>query len=159
MGDLGKIRSKSSRISSVWIRLGDLCSDLPDVSHFHFRGLVTHAENDFLQLASEVGLRRVWSARDPFSISIFQKGLRIRSETSPRRYIGIGALTGILALMFYSPGGKKSSNSCQCIALHPFMGVDHHTVSSEAQRQSDSNKKSARGNRWTLKMRLRKWMP
>jgi len=82
--------------------LGTFAQIFPMYRTFHFRGLVTHAENDFLQLASEVGLVGFGLLAILFLFLFFKRGLRIRSETSPQRYIGIGALTGILALMFYS---------------------------------------------------------
>jgi O-antigen ligase len=82
--------------------LGTFAQIFPMYRTFHFRGLVTHAENDFLQLASEVGLVGLGLLAILFLFLFFKRGLRIRSETSPQRYIGIGALTGILALMCYS---------------------------------------------------------
>jgi O-antigen ligase len=82
--------------------LGTFSQIFPMYRTFHFRGLVTHAENDFLQLASEVGLVGFGLLAILFLFLFFKGGLRIRSETSPQRYIGRGALTGILALMFYS---------------------------------------------------------
>jgi O-antigen ligase len=82
--------------------LGTFAQIFPMYRSFYFRGLVTHAENDFLQLASEVGLVGFCLLAMLF-LFLFLKGRRrIRSETSPQRHIGRGALTGILALMFYS---------------------------------------------------------
>jgi O-antigen ligase len=71
---------------------------------FHIWRLVTHAENDFLQLVSEVGLLGVTPLLILF-IYLFSRavsGIRSLSRENPQRYIGIGALVGILALMFHS---------------------------------------------------------
>jgi len=82
--------------------LGTFSQIFPMYRSFYFRGLVTHAENDFLELASEVGLVGFGLLAILFLFLFFKGSIRIRSETSPQRYIGKGALTGILALMFYS---------------------------------------------------------
>jgi O-antigen ligase len=82
--------------------LGTFAQIFPMYRTFYFRGLVTHAENDFLQLASEVGLVGFGLLAILFLFLFFKVGRSIRSDISPQRYIGRGALTGILALMFYS---------------------------------------------------------
>jgi O-antigen ligase len=71
---------------------------------FHITGLVTHAENDYLQLASEVGLLGIGLLLVTFLFILFKGVSRIRSMSyeNPKRYIGIGGLVGILALMFHS---------------------------------------------------------
>jgi len=84
--------------------LGTFSQIFPMYKSFHMRRLVTHAENDFLQLASEVGLIGFGVLFILF-IFIFVKavsGLRSMSITDSGRYIGIGGLVGILALMFDS---------------------------------------------------------
>jgi O-antigen ligase len=71
---------------------------------FHIVGLHTHAENDFLQLASEVGLLGAGLLFVLF-VSLFYKatmGIRSLTYREPKKYIGIGCLIGILALMFHS---------------------------------------------------------
>jgi len=71
---------------------------------FHIVGLDIQAENDFLQLASEVGLLGVGPLLVLF-LFLFSKaasGIRSLSHLEPQRYIGIGGLVGILALMFHS---------------------------------------------------------
>ena len=71
---------------------------------FHIVGLHTHAENDFLQLASEVGLLGAGLLFVLF-VSLFYKattGIRLLTYREPKKYIGIGCLIGILALMFHS---------------------------------------------------------
>jgi O-antigen ligase len=71
---------------------------------FHIVGLITHAENDFLQLASEVGLFGAGLLLILFLFLFFATVLGIRSHSHgrPQRYIGIGGLVGVLALMFHS---------------------------------------------------------
>jgi O-antigen ligase len=84
--------------------LGTFSQIFPMFRSFHIRNLVTHAENDFLQLASEVGLIGLGVLFILF-IFLFLKaasGIRSMSTTDSRRYIGIGGLVGILALMFHS---------------------------------------------------------
>ena len=84
--------------------LGTFAQVFPAYRSFHVEGFVSHAENDLLQLVSEVGVLGVallmvtilflfWTA---FS------GIRKLSPEDPRRYIGIGGLVGILALIFHS---------------------------------------------------------
>ena len=71
---------------------------------FHVVGLHTHAENDFLQLASEVGVVGVGLLLVLFLFLFYKAASGIRSlrHGEPQRYIGIGGLVGILALMFHS---------------------------------------------------------
>jgi O-antigen ligase len=71
---------------------------------FHIRNLVTHAENDFLQLASEVGLIGIGILFVLFVLLFFKaiSGIRSFSDSESQRYIKIGGLVGILALMFHS---------------------------------------------------------
>jgi O-antigen ligase len=84
--------------------LGTFIQLFPMVRSFHIQGLVTHAENDFLQLASEVGLLGIGLLFVTFLFFFFRGVSRIRSmsDREPGRYIGIGGLVGILALMFHS---------------------------------------------------------
>ncbi len=70
----------------------------------HIVGLDIQAENDFLQLAAEIGLIGMIPLLVLF-FSLFFKaasGIRSLSHGDPQRYIGIGGLVGILALMFHS---------------------------------------------------------
>ena len=71
---------------------------------FHVVGLHTHAENDFLQLASEVGVVGVGVLFVLFMFLFYKgvAGIRSLRHGEPQRYIGIGGLVGILALMFHS---------------------------------------------------------
>jgi len=84
--------------------LGTFTQVFPMYRSFPIRGLVTHAENDFLQLASETGLLGFGLLLALFIILFFKAASRIRSFSpgEPRRYIAIGGLVGILALMFHS---------------------------------------------------------
>jgi O-antigen ligase len=102
----------------IWANTFDIIKDFPALGSglgtfgmifpmyrsFHMRRLVTHAENDFLQLASEVGLVGIGLLLILF-IFLFIKGvsgIRSLSHSESQRYIGIGGLVGILALMFHS---------------------------------------------------------
>jgi len=84
--------------------LGTFFHVFPMYRSFHIRGLVTHAENDFLQLLSEVGLIGIGLLLFVFAFLFFRVVLAIRSFHSgdSKKYIGIGGLVGILALMFHS---------------------------------------------------------
>jgi len=84
--------------------LGTFAQVFPMYRSFHIRGTVTHAENDFLQLASEVGLVGSALLLILFLILFIKavSGIRSFSSRDPERFIGIGALVGILALMFHS---------------------------------------------------------
>ena len=84
--------------------LGTFTQVFPMHRSFHIRGLVTHAENDFLQLVSEVGIIGFGLVCALFLILIVRAVLDIRSlsPTEPQRYLGIGGLVGILALMCHS---------------------------------------------------------
>ena len=84
--------------------LGTFSQVFPRYRTFHVMGLATHAENDFLQLASEAGLAGMGLLLILF-VSFFYKalsGIRSISLGDPGRYIGIGGLVGILALMLHS---------------------------------------------------------
>ena len=84
--------------------LGTFIQIFPMYRSFYITGLVTHAENDFLQLASEVGLLGIGLLLVTFLFIFFKGVSRIHSMSyeDPKRYIGIGGLVGILALMFHS---------------------------------------------------------
>jgi O-antigen ligase len=84
--------------------LGTFSQIFPMYKSFHIRRFVSHAENDFLQLASEVGLIGLGILFILFVFFFFKAvwGIRSMSLTDSRRYIGIGGLVGTLALMFHS---------------------------------------------------------
>jgi O-antigen ligase len=84
--------------------LGTFMYVFPVYRSFYIRGLVTHAENDFLQLLSEVGLIGVGLLFLVFVFLFFRAILAIRSfhSSDSNKYIAIGGLVGILALMFHS---------------------------------------------------------
>jgi O-antigen ligase len=84
--------------------LGTFSHIFPMYKSFHMRRFVSHAENDFLQLSSEVGLVGMGILFILFILLFVRavSGLRSMSSTDSGRYIGIGGLVGILALMFHS---------------------------------------------------------
>jgi putative inorganic carbon (HCO3(-)) transporter len=84
--------------------LGTFIYIFPMVRSFHLIGIATHAENDFLQLASEVGLSGIGLLLILFLFLSYKAvfGIRLLTHRDPGRYIAMGALAGILALMFHS---------------------------------------------------------
>ena len=84
--------------------LGTFAQIFPMYRSLHIRGLVTHAENDFLQLASETGLIGIGLLFFLFLFLFFKAfaGIRSLSFVAPHRNMAIGGLVGILALMFHS---------------------------------------------------------
>jgi len=84
--------------------LGTFTQVFPMYRSFHLIGIATHAENDFLQLASEVGLVGIGLLLILFLFLLYKAISRINSfsHRESGRYIGIGSLVGILALMFHS---------------------------------------------------------
>ena len=84
--------------------LGTFAQIFPMYRSFPILGLVTHAENDFLQLASETGLVSVGILSILFIFLLMKAivGIRSLSSGEPRRYIAIGAMVGILGLMLHS---------------------------------------------------------
>jgi O-antigen ligase len=84
--------------------IGTFAQIFPMYRSFHIRGLVTHAENDFLQLASEVGLIGTSLLFILFISLLYHasSGIRSLSPREPQRYIALGGLVGILALMLHS---------------------------------------------------------
>jgi len=84
--------------------LGTFGQIFPMYRSFHIRGVVTHAENDFLQLASEVGVVGAGLLLVLF-VYLFCKaaaGILKLPNREPLRYIGISGLISILALTFHS---------------------------------------------------------
>jgi O-antigen ligase len=84
--------------------LGTFIHIFPMYRSFHIQGLVTHAENDFLQLASEVGIIGAGLLLILLLFFFYKTifGIRLLSHRESERYIGIGGLVGIVALMFHS---------------------------------------------------------
>ena len=84
--------------------LGTFVQVFPMYRSFHILGLVTHSENDFLQLLSDVGILGTGLLAALFFFLLFKaySGIRGLSRREPARYIGLGGLVGILALMFHS---------------------------------------------------------
>jgi O-antigen ligase len=84
--------------------LGTFTWVFPMYRSFHLIGIATHAENDFLQLASEVGLVGVGILLILFLFFFYKaiSGISLLSYRESGRYIGIGGLVGIVALMLHS---------------------------------------------------------
>jgi O-antigen ligase len=84
--------------------LGTFAWVFPMYRSFHLIGVATHAENDYLQLASEVGMVGIGLLLILFLFLFYKSisGIRSLSHRESGRYIGIGGLVGILALMFHS---------------------------------------------------------
>ncbi len=84
--------------------LGTFIQVFPRYRSFHILGLVTHSENDFLQLLSETGIlgAGLLAALFFYLLSKAFSGIRVLPRREPARYIGLGGLVGILALMFHS---------------------------------------------------------
>jgi O-antigen ligase len=84
--------------------LGTFAWVFPMYRSFHLIGVATHAENDYLQLASEVGMVGIGLLLILFLFLLYKaiSGIRSLSHRESGRYIGIGGLVGILALMFHS---------------------------------------------------------
>ena len=84
--------------------LGTFAQVFPMYRSFHIHGSITHAENDFVQLASEVGFLGMGILAVGFLYILLKttSGIRSLSTRSPQRYIAIGGLVGVLALMFHS---------------------------------------------------------
>ena len=84
--------------------LGTFIQVFPAYRSFHVEGFVSHAENDFIQLASEVGLVGIGLLAVAFLFLLYKafSGIRKLSPEDSRRYIGIGGLVGTLALLIHS---------------------------------------------------------
>jgi O-antigen ligase len=84
--------------------LGTFAQVFPMYRSFHIQGSITHAENDFVQLASEVGFLGIGMLAIGFLYILLKTTSRIRSlsKRNPQRYIAIGGLVGVLALLFHS---------------------------------------------------------
>ena len=84
--------------------LGTFFQVFPMYRSSHIVGLVTHAENDFLQLLSEVGALGMSPVVILFFFLLWKvfSGVRALTDGEPARYIALGGLVGILALMFHS---------------------------------------------------------
>lgn len=84
--------------------LGTFERVFPIYQSFYGLEIVDHAENDFLQIVSETGLVGAGLLLTPFLILFHRavSGIRSLSHGEPRRYIGIGAMIGIVGLMLHS---------------------------------------------------------
>jgi hypothetical protein len=84
--------------------LGTFAQVFPKYQSFYLEASITHAENDYLQLASDIGVVGLIVLIVAFAIFLtagFSKA-RSLSPSNPRRYIFVGGTVGILALMVFS---------------------------------------------------------
>ena len=105
--------------------LGTFAQVFPMYRSFHIRGMATHAENDFLQLASEAGLLGFTLLLLLFLV-LFVKtasGIRSLSAGDPKRYVGLGGLVGILALMFHSQVERNLQIPANAFLYTLFWGI------------------------------------
>ena len=102
--------------------LGTFAHIFPMYRSFHIRGLVTHAENDFLQLASEVGFLGIGLLIAVFLFLFFKavSGIRSLSQMNSNRYLALGGMVGILALMFHSTVERNLQVPCNAF-LYTFL--------------------------------------
>ena len=84
--------------------LGTFPHIFPMYRSFHIQGMFTHAENDFLQFISDVGALGFGMLLIAFIFFLSKAVSKIRSisPAKSQRYIGLGSLVGIFALMFHS---------------------------------------------------------
>lgn len=84
--------------------LGTFAQIFPLYQTFFMNALITHAENDLLQLMAEIGLIGISLISALFLVLFLRviKGIRSLKEGDPRRYIAIGGTVGILALILHS---------------------------------------------------------
>jgi len=84
--------------------LGTFAWVSPMYRSFPVAGWASHAENDLLQLATEVGLVGIVLLAVLSFLALKKAAVTIRALPfeSPERYIAIGGLIGILALLFHS---------------------------------------------------------
>ncbi len=84
--------------------LGTFAQVFPLYRSFNFQGTITHADNDFLQLASETGLIGLGLLFLLF-LYLFYRACRAILTISfdhPQRYVAVGGLIGVLAFIFHS---------------------------------------------------------
>jgi O-antigen ligase len=84
--------------------LGTFERVFPMYQSFYGMEIVDHAENDFLQMASETGLIGAGLLLILFVLFFYKavSGIRSLSHREPQRYIGIGGMVGIMGLMLHS---------------------------------------------------------
>ena len=118
---------------------------------FHIRRLVTHAENDFLQLASEVGLVGIGLLLILFIFLFFKavSGIRSLSHSESQRYIGIGGLVGILALMFHSIVERNLQIPANAFLFTFIWALVFQTIQSKKIHQNPLNQSRSSIDEWT----------
>jgi O-antigen ligase len=112
--------------------LGTFAQIFPTYRSFHIQGFHTHAENDYLQPASEVGIIGIGLLLILFSILSYKGvyGIRSLSHRESERYIGIGGLGGILGLLFHSIVERNIEVPANAF-LFTFIWAIIHTISTK----------------------------
>lgn len=119
------------------IGLGTFTQVFPMYRSFHIRGLVTHAENDFLQFMAEAGIPGIGILLALFLYLFYRAGVGIRSfsHRDPERLIGRGGAIGILALMFHSLVERNIQIPANAFLYTVIWGIVLRTSSFEEGRR------------------------
>jgi O-antigen ligase len=114
--------------------LGTFAYIFPMYRTFHVQVFFSHAENDFLQFISDVGSLAFGMLLIAFIFFLSKAVSRIRSisPADPQRYIALGCLIGIFALMFHSlverniqiPANAFLFTFIFSLALKPGLGLE-----------------------------------
>ena len=111
--------------------LGTFPQIFPMYRSFHIRGVVTHAENDFLQLASEVGLVGVGLLFVLF-LFLFYKAAAGIFKLSSRGSVKIHWHQWLdlhSGVDISQHCGKEYPSACQCFSFYIYMGTGPHHFS------------------------------
>jgi len=100
--------------------LGTFPQMFPLYQSFHVQGIVTHAENDYLQLASEIGIVSSLLIFSGFILILFKIFPRTHSFSNSRRYIVLSGAVGIFAIVLHSLFERNiqiPSNMFYCLGI------------------------------------------
>jgi len=124
--------------------LGTFLHIFPMYQSFHIEGIFTHAENDFLQLASDVGLVGIGLLSVIFFYLFLRGilGIRSLSPRNPEKYVGMGGLVGTLALLFHSTVERNIQVPANAF-LFTFLLAMVLTISHRGQSYRETGQKAA----------------